>query len=53
MIRQDIQQERKCFNTLLMAMHRYDKVLHQELATLADEEEYCQSIDEMLRKYWE
>ncbi len=49
-VRQDIQRERKRFNAVLIATHRYNKVLDQELATLAEEEEYRRSIEEMLRK---
>ncbi len=50
MVRQDIQRKRKRLNALLMATHRYDKVLDRELATLPEEEEYCRSIKEALRK---
>lgn len=38
---QDIQQECKRLNILLIAAHRYDKVLDRELATLVEEEKYC------------
>ncbi len=53
MVRRDIQRERKRLNALLMAAHRYDKVLDRELATLAEEEEYRRSTKEVLRKQWE
>ncbi len=53
MVRQDIQRERKRLNTLLIAAYRYNKVLDRELATLAEEEEYCRSTKEVLRKQWE
>lgn len=40
MVCQDIQQERKCLNTLLIAVYRYDKILNRKLAILAEEEKY-------------
>lgn len=36
-----------------MTAHKYDKVLDWELATLAEEKEYCRSIEEALKKQWE
>lgn len=53
MIRQDIQWERKHSNTLLIVAYRYNKMLDRELATLAEQEEYFQSTEEVLRKQWE
>ncbi len=50
MICQDVQRERKRFNILLMAAHRYNKVLDWKLATLAEEEEFCQFTKEALMK---
>ncbi|MCJ1346864.1 hypothetical protein MMC31_005083 [Peltigera leucophlebia] len=52
-VRHDIQRERKRLNTLLMAAHRYNKVLDQELAVLAEEEEFCRSTEEALKNQWE
>lgn len=49
MVHQDIQRECKRLNALLMAAYRYNKVLDWELATLAEEKEYCWSIEEALR----
>ncbi len=50
MIRQDVQRKRKRLNTLLMAAHRYDKVLDRELVTLAEEEEFRRSTEKALIK---
>lgn len=48
MICHDIKRERKRLNALLMAGHRYDKVLNRELANLAEEEEFCRSTEQAL-----
>lgn len=50
MICQDIQPERKWLNILLMATHRYEKVLNRELTTVAKEEKFPRSIEEALMK---
>lgn len=50
MICQDVQQERKQLNTLLIATYRYDKVLDWQLATLTKEEKFCWSTKEALMK---
>ncbi|MCJ1344946.1 hypothetical protein MMC31_003151 [Peltigera leucophlebia] len=52
MVRHDIQRERKRLNTLLIAAHRYDKILDWELAVLAEEEEFCRSTEEALKNQW-
>ncbi len=36
-----------------MATHRYDKVLDRELTTLAEEDEFRRSTEEVLMKQWE
>lgn len=52
MVHQNVQRKRKHLNALLIATHRYDKVLDWELATLADEEGYHRFTEEALKKQW-
>lgn len=47
---QDVQQERKRLNTLLMAAHRYNKVLDRKLATLVKKIFFCWFTKEALMK---
>lgn len=49
MVCQNIQQKLKRLNTLLMAAHRYNKVLDRELAVLVEEEEFRRSTEEALK----
>lgn len=53
MVFHDIKRERKRLNALLMAGHRYDKVLNRELASLAEEEEFRRSTEHALMNQWE
>lgn len=53
MVCHNIQRECKRLNILLIAAHKYDKVLDWELTVLAEEEEFCWSTEKALKDHWE